>query len=137
MIDDQLLKKLYPTKEKQLTRILLEFPTSANPVVTQADAEQGYIMRYFVRSANDDMFVVEVDKSQFESLKKNPRFATTSIKWKIVGRKNTEYKASGIPIYGVIDINRQTVANADLTFGGLRKYIGDYGQYWVAENIIR
>lgn len=135
MIDSKLLNQLYPDKEKNYTKILLEFPTAIAPVVTQSDAEQGYLTRYFVRAANDISLVVEIDKKQFESLKKNPRFVTTSIKWKIVGKKETEYRPSGVPVYGTMDSNRQIVANADLTFGGLRTYIQDYGQFWVAERL--
>lgn len=135
MIDNKLLKKLYPDKEKQLTKLLLESATTVNPVVTQSDAEQGFLLRYFVRAANDVDFVVEIDKKQFESLKKNPRFLTTTVKWKIVGKKENDYRKDNVTVYGVIDINRQTVANADLTFGGLRKYIQDYAEYWVAEKV--
>lgn len=135
MIDTELLKRLYPTKEKQLAKLLQQLPVTTSPIVTQSDVAQGFIQRYFVRAANDQTFVVEIDKKQFELLKHNPRFITATIKWKIIGKQQNEYRKDNVTVYGTTDTNRQTVANADLTFGGLRKYIQDYAEYWVAEKV--
>jgi len=135
MINEFFLKKLYPFKRQQLSSVYEAQPTTVRPVITQGDAENGYVNRYFVRQVNDTTFVVEVDQTQYSKFSSNPRFIATTIKWKVVGKKEIEYLPSGTPVYGVIDINRQTVANADLTFGGLRKYIQDYAQFWVGETI--
>lgn len=135
MIDTKLLNQLYKDDMEKLSKILLGRPTPVRPIVTQTDAEKTFIYRYFVRSANDTDFVVEVDKNQYQEFKKNPRFIALEIKWKIVGKKENEQLRTGIIVYGVTDINRQTVLNADLTFGGLKKYIQDYAEFWVAEKI--
>lgn len=135
MIDVRLLRTLYPDKINQLSKTLQESPTVVLPVVTRSDAEGGFIDRYFVRAANDNSFVMEVDKKQYDSLKQNPRFVVTTLRWKIVGKKENINRPNNIIVYGVADTNRITVANADLTFGGLRKYIQDYTQFWVAEKI--
>ena len=135
MIDLTLLQTLYPTRTNQLSRLLQETPTPSIPVVTQGDAEQGFIDRYFVRTANNEGLVVEIDKKQYESFRKNPRFITTKLRWKIVGKKENTIIPAGAIVYGIADTNRNTVANADLTFGGLRKYIQDYAQFWVGETI--
>lgn len=134
MIDKELMDKIYKKKEQELTAILEPMPHSVPPVVTQSDATSGYLMRYFVRSITDKDYIIEIDKKQYQSLKNNPRFITTSIKWKILGKKETMRMQNGINLYGVEDINRITVANADLTFGGLRKYITSYLEYWIAES---
>lgn len=135
MIDRNLLNKLYPQKSQGLSKILLGNPTPVRPIVTQTDAEKTFLYRYFVRSVSDVDFVVEVDKKQYQELKKNPRFVTAEIKWKIVGKQNNENLQNNIIVYGTTDLNRQAVANADLTFGGLRKYIQDYAEFWVAEKV--
>lgn len=135
MIDTQILNERYPDRVRELSKLLQESPAHTIPTVTQNDARAGYIDRYFARLANETLAVVEIDKKQLQSLKNNPRFVTTTIRWKIVGKKENTYLPNNIIIYGIIDINKQTVANADLTFGGLRAYIGDYAQFWVAENI--
>jgi hypothetical protein len=133
MIDEELLKKLYKDSEEELRDTIDKLPTPALPVVTQEDASKKFIVRYFVRQVNDQMYVTEIDKTQYEDLKENPRFITTTIKWKIVGKKETIKHSSGANLYGVEDQNRITVADADLTFGGLRRYISSYLEYWVSE----
>lgn len=134
MIDKDLLEKLYKNKQQELTKILDPTPQPVLPIITQKDTEVGYLTRYFVRSVNDITYVVEIDKKQYQTFKNNPRFVTTSIKWKIVGKKETTKLSSGVNLHGVEDLNRITVANADLTFGGLHKYITNYLEYWVMEN---
>lgn len=135
MIDTVLLQKLYKTDEQRLTRILDEMPTQSLPIVTQTDAKNGFITRYFVRQVTDKNFIVEVDNSQYEELIENPRFVTAKIKWQIVGKKQTLQKNNGIYVYGVEDINRIAVSEVDLTFGGLLKYITSYLEYWFAEEV--
>lgn len=133
MIDNELLGNLYPDKKNQLFDILNSNPTPALPIVTQQDAENGYLLRYFVRQVNDSSYVVEIDKKQYEQFKSNPRFITTQLKWKIVGIKKTYTLNTGANLYGVEDQNRITVADVDLTFGGLKTYITNYLEYWIAE----
>ena len=135
MIDIDLLQKLYKSDEQRLTRILDEMPTQSLPIVTQTDAKNGFIIRYFVRQVTDKGFIVEVDNSQYEELKENPRFVTTTVKWKIVGKKQNMTLLNGVTIYGVEDTNRIVVSEADLTFGGLLKYITSYLEYWFAEEV--
>ena len=135
MIDADLIQKLYKSDEQRLTRILDEMPTQSLPIVTQTDAKNGFITRYFARQVTDKGFIVEVDNSQYEELKENPRFVTVKIKWKIVGKKQNMTLLNGVTIYGVEDTNRVVVSEADLTFGGLLKYITSYLEYWFAEEV--
>jgi hypothetical protein len=135
MIDIDLIQKLYKSDEQRLTRILDEMPTQSLPIVTQTDAKNGFIIRYFVRQVTDKDFIVEVNDSQYYELKENPRFVTTEIKWKIVGKKQNIKLLNGVTIYGVEDTNRVVVSEADLTFGGLLKYITSYLEYWFAEEV--
>jgi hypothetical protein len=131
MIEQDLLKLLRNSQE--LTDILENNPEYSKPVVTQSDADRGFITRYFVRQTNDSMFIVEVDKNQYTQFKDNPRFITIELEWKIIGKLETVMLSNGANLYGVKDINRIAVADADLTFGGLRKYISDYGEFWLRE----
>lgn len=135
MIDTDLLQKLYKSNERQLTDILDKIPSQVLPTLTQADAKNGFITRYFVRQVTDKNFIVEVDNSQYEEFKENPRFVTTTVKWKIVGKKQNMTLSNGSKIFGVEDTNRVVVSEADLTFGGLLKYITSYLEYWFAEEV--
>jgi hypothetical protein len=64
-------------------------------------------------------------------LRENPRFITTQLQWKIVGKKATTVASSGAKNLGVRDYNLLEVTRADLTFGGLRRYITDYLAFWL------
>ena len=135
MIDTDLLQKLYKSNEQRLTDTLDRIPSQVLPTVTQTDAKNGFIIRYFVRQVTDKNFIVEVNDSQYYELKENPRFVTTEIKWKIVGKKQNMTLSNGSKIFGVEDTNRVVVSEADLTFGGLLKYITSYLEYWFAEEV--
>lgn len=135
MIDLALVQKLYKSNEQQLIDTLDKMPSQVLPTVTQTDAKNKFIMRYFVRQVTDKDFIVEVDNSQYEEFKENPRFITTTVKWKIVGKKQNMTLLNGVTIFGVEDTNRVVVSEADLTFGGLLKYITSYLEYWFAEEV--
>lgn len=135
MIDQEILEKLYKSDEQRLTNILVSTPSQVLPTVTQKDAKNGFIIRYFVRQVTDVTFVVEVDQIQYEDFVDNPRFVTAKIKWKIVGKKENIKLPSGITIFGVEDINRVTISEADLTFKGLLNYITNYVEYWFADEV--
>lgn len=131
MINTELLNKLSNAQEVQ--PILETMPQQVKPVVTQSDADNGFLVRYFVRQTNDKTFIVEVDKNQYTIFKNNPRFITVEIKWKLVGKQGTIKFKNGTNLYGTEDVNRIAVAEADLTFGGLRNYITDYKEFWLRE----
>ncbi len=135
MIDEEMLKKLYPElyRAKKITQDLQEPLQSILPVVTQSDAENGYITRYFARATNDKSYIVETDKTQYDNLKDNPRFITCIIKWKIVGPVESSKTPYGATSSGVREYNRKLVSTADLTFGGLSSYIRNYTEYWISE----
>lgn len=135
MIDEEMLKKIYPSlyKSKKMTVELQETLQSVSPIVTQSDAASGYIMRYFARPTNDKSYIVETDKTNYDNLKKNPRFITCVIKWKIVGPKESSKTSYGATSSGVKEYNIRAVSKADLTFGGLTSYIRNYTEYWISE----
>jgi hypothetical protein len=133
MIDTDVVQKFYKKKESELRDLLDINPIPVRPVVTQQDATNGYLFRYFIRPVNDKTHIVEIDKKQYDILKSNARFITVSIKWKIVGKRETNTLQNGANMYGVGDMNRIEVADADLKFGGLKDYIGDYLEFWFSE----
>lgn len=135
MTDFELLQRLYPRDANEMRETMEILPSTVKPIVTLRDAENKYIIRYFVQMVTDPNFIVEVDKTQYEDLKSNPRFLTLQLKWKIVGKKESERKSSNVVIYGVGDINREAVLNADLTMKGLKRYITNYTEYWFAEDV--
>jgi hypothetical protein len=132
MIEETLLNLL--ANSQQISKTLESSPQPTKPIITQSDADRGFITRYFVRQTNDNTFILEVDSKQYTRFKENPRFITAEVKWKIVGKLDTIKYTNGANLYGIKDLNRIAVADADLTFGGLRNYIIDYAEYWLREN---
>lgn len=135
MSNVDLLQRLYPTRVKSLQQTLEDTPQTVRPTVTLADAENRQISRYFVQMVTDTPYIVEVDKTQFERFKRNPRFNTFELMWSIVGKKESVRKSNNVVIYGVEDINREKVITADLTMPGIRLYIQDYTEFWFSEAI--
>lgn len=133
MLENDVVQKFYKSKESELRELLDINPIPVRPVVTQQDATVGFLTRYFIRPVNDKTHIVEIDKKQYDNLKSNPRFIVVTIKWKIVGKKETRVLQNGANIYGVADMNRIEVADADLKFGGLKDYIGNYLEFWFSE----
>jgi hypothetical protein len=132
-INTELFESLYGNTKKSLEKSLTEGPAYYTPIVTQNDFDRGILSRYFTRQVNDLYYITEVDEKQYNLFKNNPRFIVTRVEWKIRGTRETVKLKNGTNIFGVEDMNRILVADTDLTFGGLRNYISDYIQFWVAE----
>jgi hypothetical protein len=135
-INRDFLNQLYTQSgADNLLDTMSDTPTPYKPLVTQQDAEQGFITRYFVRAVTDKDYVVEVNLDDYSRLRENPRFVTAQVRWKIVGIKETITSASGVKNLGVNDYNILEVSMVDLTFGGLKRYIRNYLDFWLAETI--
>ena len=137
MIDRELLNIIFKERpqNKKWAGLLQDEPTPSLPIVSKSDIDRKFLDRYFVRSVSDKNLVVEVDQLQYEKFKENPRFVTTRLKWKIVGKKETETTDFGAVNPGVEDYNKEQVSKADVIFKTLHRYITNYTEYWVAENI--
>lgn len=133
-INPILLNKIYPNTSTDVLESLEKMPEPYKRSITQDDVLNGSFKRYFTRLVNDKNYIIEINSDEYINLKNNPRFLITSIDWIIVGKKETIERSPGIFLYGVADRNKKTVSEADLTFGGLRKYITDYLEYWFAES---
>jgi hypothetical protein len=132
-IDTNFLRQLYAnqSQEKTFPTSLTAAPTSALPIITSVEVADGFVTRYFIRSVTDTSYILEIDKRQYELFKQNPRFVTTQVKWKIVGKTETTITEYGAKNLGVRDYNILQVSKADLTFGGLQRYIRNYLEYWL------
>ena len=135
-VDEDLLRIIARDKltAKRLRSTLRDVPQPKTPIITQSDVDAGVVIRYFAKYANDNRTVVEIDRLQYERLQGNPRFTTVTLEWRIVGQLNTTTTSNGIVYRGIKELNEQAVANADLTFRGLRRYITNFEEFWVSEN---
>lgn len=131
--DDRAFIMPYAARSSKWLYMLGEFPAHSNPIVTKSDLTRGYITRYFVRPISEPDFTTEVDQDQYSKFIRNDRFICASVNWKIVGKKETTVDKDGIIKYGTIDFNKNLIKKADLTFGGLTRYIDNYEEFWVQE----
>jgi hypothetical protein len=82
------------------------------PTPTDVDYERGYIVRYFIRKANDNSsYIYEVNSDTYSNMIQNPFFTTVSLRWRISGEINevresnkksvklTSLKMKNIPLY--------------------------------------
>ena len=89
----------------------LNTPPTIVPLPTQSDYELGFIMRYFVRRANDlNGFIYEIDESTFESYKNKPFWLVGELKWRISGPIDNVYKNAILQLFpnpsrGILIIN--------------------------------
>jgi hypothetical protein len=133
MSDINLINKIYPKDKKNILEQFEKSPVVTPPIVTLQDVENKYLKRYFVRPSNHIDYVSEIDERQYSDFKTNPRFITAMVKWRIVGKKDNTILSNGVTSMGVRDTNKESVRKADLTFGGIHKYITDYTEYWQSE----
>ena len=133
MTDNDLLNKLYGKRARDIKDTFQPLPVASRPIVTLQDVDNKFVERYFLQMVNDKNYILEVNKTEFNNFKNNPRFLGIMIKWRIVGKKETETRPGNVSILGTIDLNRNSVLQADLTMNGLRYYLKDYSEYWYAE----
>lgn len=108
-------------------------PTLYYPQPTDQDYQRGFVMRYFAKKRNEIGYVIEINKSTYDSLLKEDTefdyitYQVIDLFWQLTGplkdtRENRQYK-----IAGIIDTNKRLVEEKDKNFRGLIEFIG--GKY--------
>jgi hypothetical protein len=133
-INTDLLNTLYPNTSISQQRDMENSPVPIKLLVTNRDVENKVVTRYFIKPINNTSGLMEIDEQQFTKFSNNPRFLTTSIRWKIVGNPKTNALTNGVIDLGVEDYNKEQVRKADITFGGLSTYIRDYLEFWYSDD---
>jgi hypothetical protein len=106
-------------------------PQSYYPKPTDDDYARKSFTRYFAKKRSQAGFVIEIDKSTYDSLKSEDgtydsvNYEATSTFWQLVGplrddRTNKQYK-----IAGIIDTNERLINAKEPSFPGLKAFIGD------------
>lgn len=110
----------------------LNTPPTIVPLPTQSDYELGFIMRYFVRRANDlNGFIYEIDESTFESYKNKPFWLVGELKWRISGPIDVVYKSNGdIDDRGVINSNKTSIMYTSKILPNISLYLPNILQFY-------
>lgn len=110
----------------------LNTPKTIVPSPTSSDYELGFIMRYFVRRANDlNGFIYEIDESTFESYKDKPFWLIGELKWRISGPIDVVYKSNGdIDDRGVINSNKTSIMYTSKILPNISLYLPNILQFY-------
>lgn len=78
--------------------------SKSKPMPTSEDFANGYITRYFLKKANEDI-IFETSYSTYRNVNKN-LYKSVQVKWKISGPKNNIYKVNILDKAGVMEQNK-------------------------------
>jgi len=104
------------------------------PIISKNDRLFGEIQRFFVKfkTHNSPSDIIEVDENNFNKIKDNNFYQTTSIRWKISGNlddlPNEKLPVKFMP--GIITANKKSVELGNEELPGLKEYITDYKRFW-------
>lgn len=110
----------------------LNTPQTIVPVPTDADYENGFIIRYFIRKANDvNGFVFEVSKDGYETYIENPYWVVGEMRWRISGPLNPVFKETGdIDDFGVLESNKKSIMYTSKTIKNIALYLPNILQFY-------
>ncbi len=130
MIDIRVEK--YRLLGSQFSTELRVYAVPYSPKPTVRDYQNGYLMRYFVRKANDIRSgVTEVSKSNFDKV--GSYYKKLPVKWKITGPINDIIDRGIVVTSGVIDTNRRTVEKKAVIMPGLSKVLNNLLAFYKVE----
>ena len=111
-------------------------PNSYYPNPTEEDYKKGYLIRYFTKKENQNGFVIEISRDEYNSIVDGTAdydisiYQIVEILWKITGplknKRTSQYNTTA----GIIDTNERLVESANKTFLGIKDFIGgDYVKF--------
>lgn len=104
-------------------------PYTNKPKITQADINNGYVMRYFVRNLSTKL-VTEIDKKQYEAFKNNVLYEKLELQWRITGFANDIITKDNKIIYGTKHSNTITTQFYDKRLSGLQRVLRNPLEYF-------
>jgi hypothetical protein len=99
-------------------------PLSNRPKITQADIDNGFVIRYFVRNLSTRA-ITEVDNAQYIAFQSNPLYQTLQLSWIITGRAYDTVAVDGKLIYGAEHKNLVTITFYDTKMPGLIRLLNN------------
>lgn len=111
-------------------------PVSYFPYPLDQDYKRGYINRYFIKKINSKGYVTEISPSEYGLFSEGQvnydvsMYLVTSIAWKLTGPLNTRRLSQYDVRAGIVDTNKRLVESANVTFIGLKDFIGEDYAKW-------
>lgn len=102
------------------------------PTPTESDYKRGYIARYFTQTANDtNSAIYEINENTFTRLQTNPMYVSISLKWRLTGPKETQYREDGQLLdMNVSESNRRAILLHYDRMPNLKLYLPNLLQFY-------
>lgn len=121
------LKSVYEENEQSKNKIIPPKATIVQP--SEKDYKNKSFTRYFTKDKRSGK-ILEVDKTEFNRVKKIPAHLTVSLNWYLEGpAEDTRYR--GYMYYGASTRNRNTVLEANKSLPGIKNYLKDLSEFVV------
>ena len=120
---------------KKLTRISTiptQTITAYVPNPTPDDYNRGYITRYFTQKVTDiNSPIFEINSNTFTNLQNKPMYVSVSLKWRIKGPKETQYREDGQLLdVSVSESNRRAILLHYDSIPSLKLYLPNLLQFY-------
>lgn len=120
---------------KKLTRISViptQKITTYVPNPTSADYTRGYITRYFTQKVTDtNSPIFEINANTFTNLQNKPMYVSVSLKWRLKGPKETQYREDGQLLdVSVSESNRRSILLHYDKIPSLKLYLPNLLQFY-------
>lgn len=125
---------MYKDVATNLEKFVIVYPETVVPKPDEGDYMQTFIIRYFVRRANDEYgHIFEVTESVFNEYDKNPFWICESLIWRISGPADTIYNEDGtIKDKGIIPGNKASLGIASKKLKNISLYLPNLLQFYKA-----
>jgi hypothetical protein len=111
-------------------------PNTFYPRPIEEDYTRGYIIRYFAKKENENGFVIEISKEEYNKIVNGTAdydirlYQVADIIWKLTGPLRSTRTSQYNVTPGIIDVNQRLVETTNKTFFGLTEFIGgDYTKF--------
>lgn len=120
---------------KKLTRkssVPTETISTHIPNPSEKDYGRGYIARYFAQNVSDiNSPIFEINENTFTRIQSNPLYTSVSIKWRLTGPKETQYREDGQVLdMNVSESNRRAILLHYAKIPNLKLYLPNLLQFY-------
>jgi hypothetical protein len=115
-------------------KVFSQKPDLFFPTITELHYSDGFIDRYFLKSASDKYSsIIEVTQIEFLSFEQNPFYKRASVRWKLTGPLDNVTRNGIVEDVGVIEYNHTQLKNAENSIDGLLQKFSDLMQFYKAD----
>lgn len=123
---------MYKDVANNLETFTIVYPKTFVPSPSEFDYQNGFIVRYFLRKANDtNGHIFEVNQQVFNDYITNPFWITESLYWRLTGPLEPQYDDMGLKTdVGVRISNKESMNFASKKLPNISLYLPNVLQFY-------